>query len=244
MLITRPRTIVAQVEEILRRRIYDEAYPPGSRLPSENELLTEFDVSRATIRSALTKLAAEGLILRKQGDGTYVNERVQAVNAQLSGFWDYMRLIERSGYAAAIKLLSIEIREATMGETAVLNLQPTADVLSLRRLLLADEQPVIMTTNAFPAANLISTNVSDFDGQLHIQDFMQQYFGQRITYSIVEVHPRLPTAEIAQTLQIDSSVPILSLHSTFYNRKNEPIICGASYHDDSRLSLQIMQAWE
>ncbi|MCA9924126.1 MAG: GntR family transcriptional regulator [Anaerolineales bacterium] len=244
MLITRPRTIVAQVEEILRQRIFDDVYAPGSRLPSENELLQEFDVSRATIRSALTKLAADGLILRKQGDGTYVNERVQTVNAQLSGFWDYMRLIERSGHEASIRLLSMEVRAGTAAETAVLDLAPGADVLSLHRLLLADNQPAIVTTNAFPADKMTDSEITRFDGQLHIQSFTQVYFGQRIAYSILEVHPILPTMEVAQTLHIPTSTPILSLNSTFYNRKNEPIIYGISYHDDLTLSLRLMQAWE
>ena len=244
MLITRPRTIVAQVEEILRRRIFDEAYPPGSKLPSELELLTEFDVSRATVRSALTKLAAEGLIIRKQGDGTYVNERVQTVNAQLSGFWDYMRLIERSGYTPGVELVDMQIRDASKEETAVLNLPPSATILSLHRLLKADGQPVILTTNAFPTDNLLHMNFEDFNGQLHIQAFTQQYLGQQITYSIVEVHPRLTTADIAKILHIKAGTPILSLKSTFYNRKNEPIFCGVSYHDDTKLSLRLMQAWE
>jgi len=65
MLITRPVPITAQVNEILRQRIREGTYVPGARLPSESELARELDVSRATIRTVLTRLAAEGLILRK-----------------------------------------------------------------------------------------------------------------------------------------------------------------------------------
>ena len=73
MPVTRSKSIVEQVNEILRQRIHDATYQPGARLPSESELAEEFGVSRATVRTVLAKLSVEGLILRRQGDGTYVN---------------------------------------------------------------------------------------------------------------------------------------------------------------------------
>jgi len=113
MLVTRSKSIVEQVNEVLRERIRNATYAPGLRLPSENGLAEEFGVSRATIRTVLAKLSVEGLILRRQGDGTYVNERILEVNTHLGGLWDFSRLIESSGFSSSIKALSLQETTAT-----------------------------------------------------------------------------------------------------------------------------------
>jgi GntR family transcriptional regulator len=64
-----------QVAGILRQRIEDGIYPVGGRLLAEDELAAEFDVSRATIRQAVGELVIEGLVVRRQGRGTYVEAR-------------------------------------------------------------------------------------------------------------------------------------------------------------------------
>lgn len=64
-----------QVAGILRQRIEDGIYPVGGKLLSEDELATEFDVSRATIRQAVGELVMEGLVVRRQGRGTFVEAR-------------------------------------------------------------------------------------------------------------------------------------------------------------------------
>lgn len=61
-----------QVARILRQRIEDGLYPVGGRLLSEDEFAKEFEVSRATIRQAIGELVIEGLVVRRQGRGTFV----------------------------------------------------------------------------------------------------------------------------------------------------------------------------
>lgn len=61
-----------QVASILRQRIGDGEYGVGGKLPPEDDLAAEFSVSRATIRQAVGELVVEGLVVRKQGSGTFV----------------------------------------------------------------------------------------------------------------------------------------------------------------------------
>jgi DNA-binding GntR family transcriptional regulator len=67
---SRPRYV--DVTEVLRDRIESGYYPVGSRLPTEAQLTEEFDVSRSTIRLALSAIEEAGLIDRRQGSGTTV----------------------------------------------------------------------------------------------------------------------------------------------------------------------------
>src|SRR5215470_4771444 len=64
-----------QLENLLRERIMSGVFGAGSRLPTENELIRQYGVSRITVRQALSALAEEGLIERRQGKGTFATER-------------------------------------------------------------------------------------------------------------------------------------------------------------------------
>jgi len=150
MHVTRSKSIVEQVNEILRERIRAALYEPGSRLPSENELAKEFGVSRATIRTVLAKLSIEGLILRRQGDGTYVNQHINEVNTHLGGLWDFSRLIQSSGFDVSIQALSLKEVEATEKEAHELAVQPGETLLMMKRLFFADHYPVIVANNRIP----------------------------------------------------------------------------------------------
>jgi GntR family transcriptional regulator len=71
-----------QVAGVLRQRIEDGVYPVGGKLLSEDELAGEFEVSRATIRQAVGELVIEGLVVRRQGRGTFVEARDPGVLQQ------------------------------------------------------------------------------------------------------------------------------------------------------------------
>lgn len=71
-----------QVAGILRQRIEEGVYPAGVRLNSEDELAVEFDVSRATVRQAMGELATEGLVVRRRGRGTFVEDTGRPVLKQ------------------------------------------------------------------------------------------------------------------------------------------------------------------
>lgn len=76
-----------QVFEGLRQRLGGPEFPPGSRLPTERSMAQHLGVSRATVREALARLERDGLVNRRQGDGTYVAEpRVEHDMRFLHGF--------------------------------------------------------------------------------------------------------------------------------------------------------------
>ncbi|HSV86743.1 MAG TPA: GntR family transcriptional regulator, partial [Levilinea sp.] len=103
MVIERPVPIVEQVNRIIRERIQDGIYPHGGRLPSETDLAAEFGISRATLRLAMTPLVSDGVLLRKQGNGTYVNKRGWEVTSTLDRFWSFVRLIQDTGHVPAVR---------------------------------------------------------------------------------------------------------------------------------------------
>jgi GntR family transcriptional regulator len=242
MQIIQSKTVANQVDEILLDRIRGGTYQAGSRMPSESELSEELGVSRATVRTALAKLAANGLILRKQGDGTYVNARVQEVSAHAWNLWDLVQLIESNGYSPSIRSLSVEKRPATEKEAASLAIETGEDLLCMNRLFLADGQPVILANNVMPFS-LLREPMEDIDGDLHIREIFNRYCHKKIGFAITDIRSTLIGAEACEILGGDSGRAVLQLQVSFYGKDNVPLALGINYFDDSVLRLSLVQAW-
>lgn len=241
--IHRPKTITQQVNTVLRDRIRDNIYPPGSRLPSESLLCSEFRVSRATVRTALTRLAVEGLVIRKQGDGTYVNKRIQGVQTNMGGLWEFSELIEKNGYHSTIQSVFVGQRQAEVLEAQELSIQPGESVVVLKRLFYADDRPVIYVINLIPA-NLLEVPVDEINGQLSIREILHLYCNEKIAYALSEVGANLADVEVSALLLLPAQRPLLNIRMCFYDVNNRPIVSGRSYYDDTILKLRLVQAWQ
>jgi GntR family transcriptional regulator len=235
-------TLASQVEDLLRGRIREGVYAPGSRIPSETELSEELGVSRATVRTVLAKLAVNGLILRKQGDGTYINARVEKISAHLGNVWDFFCLIESNGYTPSIKFISREVRSATEDEAQMLSVSQGEHLLSLQRLFYADEIPVILTQNIFPIS-LLRIPVDEVDGSLHIRDILQQSFHQEIAFVITDIHAVLAGEDVGNLLNASPDKSMLALDVSFYSQDSVLLSLGTNYFDDTVLRLSLIQAW-
>ena len=242
MRILQSKSIANQVDEILLERIRDGMYLPGSRIPSESELSDELGVSRATVRTALAKLAANGFILRKQGDGTYVNEHVHKTSAHFGNLWDLAELISGNGYNPSIRFLSMNRRPATEKEALILAMEEGDELICLRRLFYADQQAVILADNAIPFS-LLCEPIENIDGKLHIRDIFDKYFHQKISFVLTDIRSTVMGADAREFLSGEADRAILQLQTIFYAKNNTPLALGVNIFDDSFLHLSLAQAW-
>jgi GntR family transcriptional regulator len=129
-----------EIEQDLRAQI--AASKPGAPLPSDSELCEKYGVSRMTARSAMQRLAQEGLVVRMKGRGTFVSRQpVGRKVSHLRGFSDEMR--ER-GKTPSSRLVSSGMRTGTEVETRALRLNDSARVVSIDRVRLADGVPMAL----------------------------------------------------------------------------------------------------
>lgn len=242
MSLIQTKSIAEQVEELLRGRIRDGTYAPGSRMPSESDLSDEFGVSRASVRTVLAKLAVNGLILRKQGDGTYVNVRVRELGAHLGNLWEFVRIIETNGYKPTIKSLAIEKKAAVEKEAVALAIEPGDELMSLTRLFYADDRPVILANNVVPA-NFLHEPLDQIDGHLPIREILNRYCHQNIAFAITDIRSVLVGENLHTMLEKELGGTVLALQVAFYSKQNVPLALGANYLDDEILRLSLAQAW-
>jgi GntR family transcriptional regulator len=242
MRVIQSKSIADQVEEILRERIRDVTYSPGSRIPSESELSEEFGVSRATVRTVLAKLSVNGLILRRQGDGTYVNSRVGEASAHLGNLWDFVHLIESNGFAPSIKPLSVGLRMASEKEAVSLSIESGEELLSMVRLFYADDKPVILANNVVPAS-FLREPIDVLDGHLPIRKILRKYCREEIAFAITDIRSKIVGEDIRAVLGDELDSAILELQLSFFNKENLPLALGINYFNDAILRLCLVQAW-
>jgi GntR family transcriptional regulator len=137
-----------QVADELRREIRRGDYPPGSRLPSEQELARRHGVARGTVRQALTALRNEGALASRRGARGVVlaTPRTQSFSELLS-FSAWARSLGEEPSARVIELVR---REASDGEALQLSIAPGATVYELLRVRLLSGTPVMVERTLFP----------------------------------------------------------------------------------------------
>jgi len=130
-----------QLQRLLKQAIEKNLVGPNDALPAERALATEFDVSRITVRKAIDGLVTEGLLVRRQGSGTFVKARVEKNFSQLSSFSEDMR-------ARGLHPRSVWLKRSqgtvTPEEALTMQLSPGTPVYRLHRIRFADEAPMAL----------------------------------------------------------------------------------------------------
>ncbi|MGH9083183.1 MAG: GntR family transcriptional regulator [Acidimicrobiales bacterium] len=135
----------AQVSDSLRQRLADGEL--SERVPTEAELTAQYGVSRATVREAIRRLRAEGLLEARQGAGTFVLKR--ELDEPLLGRLGLARMIERAGFDERSRLLRAEAVDAGPGAAAALSCEPGAPAARIDRLRFAGDEAIALDRCVF-----------------------------------------------------------------------------------------------
>jgi GntR family transcriptional regulator len=150
-----------QLQRGLRRAIETNVLAPDDALPPERDLAQGFAVSRITIRKALESLVEEGLLVRRQGSGTFVAGRVEKNFAKLTSFTEDM--VSRGRFPTSKWLKKARVT-LTPDESITIGLSPGTPVYHFHRLRYADGAPMALefcTVQAFclPSVNDVTDSL-------------------------------------------------------------------------------------
>ena len=137
-----------QLARSLREHINSGAIDPGSAVPSERELSEMAGLSRVTVRKGIAQLIEEGVLVRKQGSGTFVAKRIEAPGARLSSFSTDARL---RGEDPGVVWIYKSYAQPTEEEAAALEVPVTARVARLGRVRLSGGEPLAIEHAVIPA---------------------------------------------------------------------------------------------
>jgi GntR family transcriptional regulator len=215
-----PKTLHTGIRDALWERIQSGRYPPGSQIPSEAALCEEFEVSRITVRHALSDLERSGHIFKINGKGTFVSRSRSLQDfAPVVGFGEAMG---RAGYEVVSKLLSLEQISAPSGIAPRLGLAVGDPIFELRRVRYLDRHPVRLDVLYMPVAigkRLMGVDLSRRD----IFSFFENELGIEMGDSDLEVKAAPADADTAKLLALSRGAPVLRIEWMAYKHDGSPL---------------------
>jgi GntR family transcriptional regulator len=253
--------LYAQAEKVLEDLLVHRRYRVGDRIPPEAELVRSLGVSRATIRTAVGHLADRGLLVRRQGSGTFLARLPERVDepgpvgiklgssvAELGRLETYTSMAERLGIKADSEQLSVETAPATRDEAAALELPDNAEVTRVSRVLLLDGEAAAWMTDVLPADLIPAARVREcLSSHQMVLDLLLDE-GIPVAFSEVEVSAALlgPGQPAATFLGLDQPKAALMLTETIYldgaaSAEGRPVQWSRNYFLPGKLSLRLVR---
>ncbi len=164
------RPAYIQIADDLRRQITDGALSSGDKIPSEQELMTDYGVSRIVVRMAIDVLQNEGLVIKQQGRGTFVREQRPIRHRVLGDLYGQRptsspmkRAAEEQGRRSEWEYQSRRTT-ATKAIAERLHAQPGDEVMRTNYRFFADEEPIMLSTSYEPLVITGGTPIEQPEG--------------------------------------------------------------------------------
>lgn len=204
-----PLTLQEQLYRYLHERIANGTYQPGDRLPSENQLIAEQHVSRVTVRAALAQLVDEGIVVKRQGKGTFVKPAFYHENNTNTG--SFSEACRQLGIEPSTKVVAIAQAEASDDVARLLadDGKTTCEIIELTRVRLADGIPCIIEIDYLPESFgfLMDCDLSDAS----LIQLIREHTGHVVTRFDDYFYAVRASRQQADLLDVASGTPLLKI---------------------------------
>lgn len=202
-----------QLADLLRAEITTRS-ERSDALPSENILLKKYNVSRATVRSALNALERQGIIYRRRGKGSYVN--VRRIESDLTSLVSTTEDMERRGWKLKTQVLDIACEPVLPKISSALDLPRSARVYQLTRLRFIDNKPLSLQTAFLPERLYPDLEAHDLSESLY--NLSENVYRLQYWMAREVLRARGATRREAALLKMRAGAPVLYCERTTYSR--------------------------
>jgi GntR family transcriptional regulator len=213
-----------QLENLMREKILSGEYRVGDRLPTENDLIHQYGVSRITVRQALTSLAEDGVIERRQGRGTFVVERRikrRTVDEQMEFHGSLDEVID-GGPPTPVKVLEINRISADAQEAELLGLQPGDLIYRIKRLRTRDGKPHSLIVNFLPSEIGARFTREELSAGSLLK-LIETKFNLRLKQARQQITAALADPHLAGLLDLRVGSPLLSIERTSFTEEGRAV---------------------
>ena len=228
------RPIYAKVRALLEAALERGEWAPGEAIPSEFELADRFQVSQGTMRKAIDALAADNLVVRRQGRGTFVATHTE----EKASNFRFLRIRRNDGEDEYPESRLVDVRRTKAGAEVAraLGLRTGEPVIALRRLLLYSGAPTVLDDIALPAAlfrGLTRARYEAYRGSMY--GFFETEFGVRMLKARERLRAVAADAASAALLEVPAGAPLLAVDRVAYTFADRPVewrrgLCATRHH--------------
>ena len=213
-----------QIKSLILQSLQNGEWKPGEAIPSEMDLATRFRVSQGTVRKAIDELAADNLLVRRQGKGTFV-----ATHAEQHVQYRFLKLIPDSGDTASEgpaqrDIIDCKRLRAAADVARALALRTGDAVLQVRRVLSYVGSPTILEDIWLPGGpfkGLTAERLSQYRGPMYAM--FETEFGVRMVRAEEKIRAVLPDSEQSLLLKIEQNTPLLSVERVAFTYNDAPM---------------------
>lgn len=213
-----------QIKTLILQSLQAGEWKPGESIPSEMDLATRYRVSQGTVRKAVDELAAENLLVRRQGKGTFV-----ATHAEHQVQYRFLKLIPDDGDSASEgpaqrDIIDCKRLRASADIARALALRTGDAVLQVRRVLSYVGRPTILEDIWLPGGpfkGLTAERLSQYRGPMYA--LFETEFGVRMVRAEEKIRAVLPDPEQRLLLKIEQLTPVLSFERVAFTYNDAPM---------------------
>ena len=242
--VIRQQAVVDQILDILFERIKSGDYQPNSKLPPENSLAEEFNISRVTIRRAMDVLVTRGLIFRMKGVGSFVSSVSQIANP-LTDPVLFQKLIANNGFKPGIQFIHAQKLFPDADLVKKLEISPHEEIIQLRKVFTADGEPVIYCVNSIPKWVLKGSLIQDVLRRPSITEpifeFLETKCLESLVFYISAVRPDIMGNCPIKTNDFPSTTLALVIDEVGHNKQEKPIMHSIHYYPGNKMKFELMR---
>lgn len=213
-----------QIKGLILQSLHAGEWKPGDPIPSEMDLAARYHVSQGTVRKAIDELAAENLVMRRQGKGTFV-----ATHAEHHVQYRFLKLVPDEGSLdsegpAQRRIVDCRRQRASAEVARALALRSGDAVLQVRRVLAYAGVPTILEDLWLPGApfkGLTAERLTQWHGPMYA--LFETEFGVRMVRAQEKLRAVLPDAEQAALLEVGRQTPLLSVERVAHTYHDTPM---------------------
>lgn len=231
-----PIPMYYQIMEQLREKLRTGELTVGSAVPPERELAEAYNVSRMTVRQAIMELVNEGILVRRQGVGTFVAPpKIEHSLGQLTSFTQDM---EQRGMKAGARLISCKTIAPHSLARDALGLTEHDTVYECVRLRLADEEPMALETTTLVAAICPGLPDEDLENR-SLYALLRERWNVYPDHARQTIEPVSATAYEAELLHVEPGAPLLLMYRITFDERGEAIEYVKSVYRGDRYKFAI-----
>ncbi len=209
-----------QIKELIKRRVTDRVWRQGEAIPSENELAGAYDVSVGTVKKALAELVHEGILIRRQGKGTFVAR--PDFQRSFMRFFRYGLSRDEERIVPGSKVLASRILVPPQPVRAALRLAPRDRAIAITRVRTVREVPLVVEDLYLPQKTFRGFERRDISRALLYPIYDSEY-GTPVLWAEEWLQPGVASKRAAQALGLAVGDPVMHVERIAYTFGDRPI---------------------
>jgi GntR family transcriptional regulator len=237
-----PVPYYAQLVQLLKEKMNRGSWKVGEKIPGEQELCTQYGVSRTVVRQALGELEILGTVRRQKGKGAFVAEPKinESLVQKLTGF--YQDMVER-GFEPMTLVLRQRVIPANDLIASYLQIQPGTEVVDLLRLRFINDEPIQLVNSFIPYDLCPGAAEVDFS-QRSLYEYFEKDCQLEISRGRRYIEAVSADKETARWLRVKNGAALIQLDSVSYLDNGQPVEYYRAFHrgDRSRFEVELVRS--